>query len=125
MKKIFIILSIFLFVFVLAGCGEKVTLSINEADKSVILEEGQEKKINPVVTGEAVIEWISSDTSIATVNDGLIKAIKEGTAIITVSIKDEEISETITVTVNKKYELSLDIKDITLEEGQEKLKDLN
>ena len=105
MKKIFIILSIFLFVFVLAGCGEKVTLSINEADKSVILEEGQEKKVNPVVTGEAVIEWSSSDTSIATVNDGLIKAIKEGSAIITVSIKDEEISETITVTVNKKYNI--------------------
>lgn len=121
MKKICIILSIFLFVFVLAGCGEKVTLSINEADKSVALEEGQEKQITPVITGEAVVEWSSSDTSIATVNNGLIKAVKEGEAIITVSIKEEELSKTITVTVTKKYEIKLDEKEVTLEEGQEKV----
>ena len=121
MKKICIILSIFLFVFVLAGCGEKITLTINEADKVVALEEGQEKKITPVVTGEAVLEWSSSDLSVATVTDGLIKAVKEGEAIITVSVKDEEIEEKITVKVSKKYELTLDVKDITLEEGQEKV----
>ena len=110
-----------MFVFVLAGCGEKITLTINDTDKEIVLEEGQEKQITPVITGEAVVEWDSSDEAIVTVNNGLIKAIKEGEAIVTVSIKDKKISETITVTVMKKYELELTEKEVTLEEGQEKV----
>ena len=122
MKKFCFILFIFVFAFVLVGCGAQITLTINEADKVVTLEEGQEKQITPTITGEAVLEWSSSDSSVATVNNGLIKAIKEGEAVITVSVKEkEEIKETITVTVTKKYELKLEEKDFALEEGQEKV----
>ena len=56
MRKIRVFLLALLFVFVLVGCGAKVTLTINEADKAISLEEGQSKEVVPVVTGEATLE---------------------------------------------------------------------
>lgn len=120
MKKICIFLFALLLVLVLVGCGEKVTLTINDSDKAISLEEGQSKEVVPVVTGKATLEWESSDASVATVNNGLIKAEKAGSAVITVYVKDDvEIKATITVTVTKKYEIKVTEKDILLEEGQE------
>jgi len=43
-------------------------------------------------------EWVSDNTSIATVEKGLITAVSEGTAIITATYNNETISLTVTVT---------------------------
>ena len=123
MKKFLTFIIVLLFAFVLVGCGEKVTISINEADQAISIEEGKTQKVTPVVSSaEAILEWSSSDETIAKVTDGNIQAVKPGQAIITVSVKDEkDVKATITVTVTKKiiYEVNIENKNITLVEGSE------
>ena len=80
---------------------EKVTL---DKDK-LILEEGQEETLEATVTpsnaSDTTVTWKSNDESIATVENGKVKAIKEGTTTITASSKDGP-KATCKVTVNKK-----------------------
>ena len=124
MKKLYSLLLVVLVAFVLVGCGPKVTITIHDADKELTIEEGTKDTVTPVVEGEAVLVWESSDPSIATVADGEITAIKPGTATITVYVQDnKEISATIALTVTAKlinYYIGLTETEIELTEGEEK-----
>lgn len=79
-------------------------------------------------------KWISSDETVATVNDGIVTALKLGSAIITVSNEDGTISAKTTINVINKpddyenlkidvqgYQLNFDpkVKDYTLKIGNE------
>ena len=59
--------------------------------------------VNPSWTTDSKdVTWISSDTSVATVDDGVVSAVAEGTAIITVtSVADVDKTDTCTVTVTE------------------------
>jgi len=48
------------------------------------------------------VTWASSDTNIATVADGVVTGVAEGTATITVTTEDGEFTAECTVTVNKR-----------------------
>ena len=124
MKKLYSLLLVVLVAFVLVGCGPKVTITIHDADKELTIEEGSKDTVTPVVEGEAVLVWESSDPSIATVADGEITAIKPGTATITVYVQEnKEISATIALTVTAKpinYYIGLTETEIELTEGEEK-----
>lgn len=50
---------------------------------------------------EAVVEWTSSDTAVATVADGVVTPVAAGKATITASIKGTELSAACAVTVTK------------------------
>ena len=90
MKKICSFLIMLVLALVLIGCGEKITITINEADKVISIEEGQSQKVTPIVSSpEAILEWSSGDETIAKVSDGTISALKPGEVTITVSVKDE------------------------------------
>ena len=70
------------------------------------------------------IEWKSSDESVATVSQtGLVTALKEGPAVITVITNDGGFEATCNVTVNKKVilvsEVELNKIELTLDEGKE------
>lgn len=70
------------------------------------------------------IEWKSSDESVATVSQtGLVTALKEGLAVITVITNDGGFTATCAVTVNKKIipvsEVELNKIELTLDEGKE------
>lgn len=70
------------------------------------------------------IEWKSSDESVATVSqNGLVTALKEGPAVITVITNDGGFEATCEVTVNKKVipvsEVELNKIELTLDEGKE------
>lgn len=70
------------------------------------------------------IEWKSSDESVATVSqNGLVTALKEGPAVITVITNDGGFTATCNVTVNKKVipvsEVELNKIELTLDEGKE------
>ena len=123
MKKFCSFLIVLLFVFLLVGCGEKITITINDADKAITLEEGKTQKVTPVVSSaEAILEWSTSDETIAKVNNGTIEAVKPGEATITVSVKDQKDAKaTIQVTVTEKiiYEVNVDKKDVNMVEGSE------
>ena len=70
---------------------------------SVSLEEGQTTKlvatINPNDADEKTVEWSTSSSSIATVTDGVVSAVAEGTATITAKAGGK--SATCEVTVKK------------------------
>ena len=124
MKKILSFLFIGLLVFVLVGCEKpgtdqpgdetKYSLSVADADKNVTLEVDGTKKISVAFEGAELV-WAVDKNDIVSVKDGTITALKEGTAIITVSLKDhEDYKATITVTVNKKTPATIEVTGITL-----------
>ena len=84
---------------------DDVTLNVD----SMELEEGETGQLIATVTPDDAdnkkVTWSSSDESIATVDqNGKVTAIKEGTAIITVTTEDGGKTDTCTVTVTAKEE---------------------
>ena len=73
-------------------------------------------------TNKAVV-WSSSNEAVATVKDGVVKAVKAGSATITVKTEDGGKTATCSVTVNEKVypveSVSLDKTSLTLTEGDE------
>ncbi len=99
MKKILGLLLLFVSVFTLAACGTKAALEVNEADKTVALEVGEDKTIT-LVKSSGTVEWATSNSAVATVLEGKITAVSAGSAVITVSIKDSDLKVDINVTVS-------------------------
>ena len=65
--------------------------------------------LEPEGTTDSVKEWTSSDTNIATVNNGEVTAIREGTAVITVKTTNDKTatcSVTVTCSHSNKTEVS-------------------
>ena len=90
---------------------EKITLDVTE----VTLTVGETKQVIASLTPEDVegvtVEWSSSNTAVATVNDGLITAVAEGTATITAKADGQ--SATCAVTVNPASSASVDVEGKT------------
>lgn len=80
-------------------------------DKNVLtLNIGDTVKLNATVTPEdaldKTIEWVSSNPDVVSVDEaGNIKALKEGTATITVTTKDGEFTAKVEITVKEKEEV--------------------
>lgn len=113
-----------------AVCKEK-TVSVTRlalSDTRLNLVEGDEKTLTATVfPGNATnknVTWKSDNTKIATVSNGVIKAVGVGTAKITVTTADGSISAICNVTVSKRTidvtEVSLNKTSVTLTEGEEK-----
>lgn len=95
---------------------ESITLDKN----SLELLEGSQDKLTATVTPDtAKVTWSSSDESIATVDqNGNITAISEGSAIITATIENTDVSSTSTVIVKKPdHDFPSAILSITLVNG--------
>ena len=110
MKKIISFLFICVLAFLVVGCDlggnsnqqVKYSLTISEADKNVSLEIGDTKQIGVIFEG-GTLEWLSSDDSVVSVTNGLLTALKVGTATITVQLKENaEYKATISVTIKEK-----------------------
>ena len=95
---------------------ESITLDKNNLE---LLEGSQDKLTATVTPDTAKVIWTSSDESIATVDqNGNVTAIREGTAIITATIENTDISAISTVVVKKPIsESSSAILSITLVNG--------
>ena len=70
--------------------------SLNEGDTATL-----KYTITPSNASTNGIKWKSSDTSVLTVSNGKLKAIKEGSAVITITTSNN-ISDSVTIQVNKK-----------------------
>ena len=110
MKKIFFgIVMIFTLFFIACGGSE---------DYTIILGGDLEVEVGESVTwtaennkGGAIFVWSSSDESIATVSNGVITGVSEGTVTITAALKDDETvnaSKTITV-INKEIVYEIEV----------------
>jgi len=91
-----------------SGDGTIHVTSISLNQMSLLLKEGQSEQLTYTIAPEnaenKAVTWASSDNSIATVNNGLVYAVKEGTASITVTAVDGNISDSINVEVKKEVQ---------------------
>ncbi|MBR2028972.1 MAG: Ig-like domain-containing protein [Oscillospiraceae bacterium] len=72
---------------------------VDISKNSLTLKVGETATLTAEATDGHSITWSSSNEKIATVSDGVVKAVSEGTAKITASALDGEISASCTVTV--------------------------
>lgn len=111
-----------------AVCKEK-TVSVTGltlSDVSLNLAEGDEKTLMATVFPSNAtnknVTWESDNMNVATVKNGVVKAVSAGTAKITVTAVDGSVSATCNVTVSKKtvgvIGVSLNKTSITLTEGE-------
>ena len=96
----------------------KTALTLTEGDSETLTA-----TVNPDNATDKTVTWSSSKTSVATVDNGKITAIAEGTATITA--KAGEKTATCTVTVKKKEipvsSISISYESLTLEVGTQKM----
>jgi len=99
--------------FILLGCKDKLieendTPTLGVVQSNFVLLEGGSASIELIVDGsteDIKVIYSSSNDLVATVQDGLITAIKAGEVIITVSLEDyPEVTKEVTVTVEKTEE---------------------
>ncbi|MCD8307307.1 MAG: Ig-like domain-containing protein [Clostridia bacterium] len=78
-------------------------VSIDQGDDTITLEKGSTFTLTATVTPDNAsnknVAWSSSDTSVVTVEDGVITAVAAGTATITVKTEDGEYEDSIEVLV--------------------------
>ena len=75
---------------------DKTSLSFNAAGQSDTLT----ATVEPANATNRDVTWSSSNTAVATVNNGVVTAVGDGTAVITVTTVDGGKTATCTVTVN-------------------------
>ena len=89
---------------------ESVSLNVSETTVSVGKTETLVATINPENASNKNVSWSSDNKSVATVENGVVTGVAEGTAVITVTTEDGEHTATCTVTVSvlqkQKYEIS-------------------
>lgn len=90
---------IFLVVMML-GCSKRVSLFFPEAAVTLSVNEEKQLSVNIPKKGYVLV-WDSSDKSVVTVTDGLLKGIHVGTAKITVTVKNTKSFAEIAVTVKE------------------------
>ena len=103
MKKIYLLINILLCLFIV-GCKEEKKIESIIADKNeIVLNIGDKETISYECLPDGVsddVTWHSSDYNIVTVSDGIVTAVNNGTAIITItSSKNNNIKTTVKVTV--------------------------
>lgn len=95
-----------------AACGdgkvEVTNVTLNKTEIS--LEIGGEETLTATVTPEnatdKTVSWKSSDEAVATVQNGTVKAIKDGTATVTAKVGDKTAECNVTVTKPAPVELT-------------------
>ena len=84
---------------------EETKLSLDVSKKTILT--GDNFTINATVTPDemvSLVTWESSDTSVATVENGVVTGIKEGTATITAKVDDKSASCLVTVNQKKDFD---------------------
>ena len=90
---------------------DKTELSLYEGEEAVLTA-----TVLPEDATEKAIAWSSSDASIATVEDGKVKAIREGTATITAKAEGKEVN--CTVSVSPRIRLNATELELTIDDTE-------
>ena len=77
---------------------QKRTLYIKESDV-MLTEAGKDSALTLTNTEGRTVTWSSSNTGVVTVNAGKVRAVADGTAVITVRSSDGKYSDTCNITV--------------------------
>lgn len=107
-------------------CGMQISVwaadpSVSLPYKTITVEAGRSVTLKPTVKGvkDPVLSWSTDKKDIASVSNGKIKGIKNGTANITVKVKGTDLSASVKIIVGKRISsVSVDKTDITLKKGE-------
>ena len=92
--------------------------SITLDKTSISLKVGEEETLTATVkpdnATDKTVTWTSSNTSVATVNDGKVKGIKAGTAVITAKAGNKSATCNVTVTANAVPVINLESTSATI-----------
>ena len=77
---------------------QKRTLYIKESDVT-LTEAGKDSALTLMNTEARAVSWTSSNTGVVTVNAGKVRAVADGTAVITVRSSDGKYYDTCNITV--------------------------
>jgi hypothetical protein len=83
-----------------------VTMTLNQTDVQLVIGSKVTLRpvLNPAPTGEYTISWTSSNESVATVKNGAVTAISEGSAVITATLDGTDVKATANVSVVNAYD---------------------
>lgn len=101
----------------LTACGS-TSLSLDKTSETMFV--GDTVKITATISGNdsGEIEWTTSNAEVATVRRGTVTAKGKGTAVITATIEDTNVSATCNITVNERtVEISKTTATINLDES--------
>lgn len=91
--------------YVTSGTETVAVTGVELGDTSINLTEGNTQTlvavVKPADATNQNVTWSSSDETVATVENGVVKALKKGTTTITVTTEDEGFTATCEVTVNE------------------------
>lgn len=92
--------------FVLTGCRKKKNdpVSYTLSETEIVLTVGESKTLTITPAPEVSVSWQTGDAGIATVENGTVTAVAEGTVTVTATVENGEAPLTCSVTVNKKPE---------------------
>ena len=100
---------------------DSTEITFTEAEAVVYLGEPKtlEVKVLPADNTNSALEWTSSDEKVATVKDGVVTAVSQGTVTITVKTADTGLTASCVVTVKKHTEgITLDTNKATVYVGK-------
>lgn len=116
-KSLFAAVLALVMLLAFVGCGkEPVTLELNKTTAELFAGESVRIMATPSreLESDEKIAWTTSDASVATVTNGTVRGVKEGTATITASI-GESASATCTVTVKTKRTMQISAAEATID----------
>ncbi len=90
------------------------------SDSAITLNVGEQKTLSVSPVPEKSVVWESSDSSVVTVVDGVVSAVKKGTASVSCKIDGVEDALTCSVTVNELHEYSLEVASFSIKTGETK-----
>lgn len=119
-----IIYTVFVVTSVISCVKEKVATAISLSDTYVVLSSPGDTHllvptVFPVGASYDAIDWFSSDESVITVEDGLVKAGNYGEAIVTASMNGCEALCYVYVRKSEVEQIVVNKKEITIVKGQE------
>ena len=127
---IFSVLTSGMVILSLAGCGGDKTVSVQGvslSDSSLSLKVGGEAKLTATVTpsdaSDISVTWTSGNPSVASVADGVVKGLSEGTSTVSVMSVDGGKTASCLVTVTDYHAESValsETSDINLAKGESK-----
>lgn len=105
MKKLFMFGVLFLAVLTLAACKKDPTISF--ADAELDLAVGEEVDLAPVLseTGLEVVYSVAPE-GVVEITGATVKALADGEATVTATIKDTEITATVKIYVGRNYDIT-------------------
>ena len=102
-KKLVLVLTLVLTVFLTLACGEEATLKFEKNSFEVTV--GESFELKPIITGsESLVEYSFDKEGIVKIENQTVSALAAGSVVITANLKDaRKVNATIIVVVKKHY----------------------